>query len=217
MVQLSSDRYNLAWFKLAEFVVRKEKERALGMYRLLIHSLPDEAFSAQLEGDLLLAFNDDKAHDAYLRAARFYEDENRLAHAVAIYEHLCTIAPHNHLYILAMMRLYEAMNNSEKVVRCLSMRLRLFLKDGQNDQALTIIGESRLDAKQRTQLYEYYVISLLETQSYSKTQLAVHIETIIDTLNTEPDSSQVTLFLAKLAAIDSHVHAYACALVSNMM
>ena len=41
--------YSVAWFKLAEFVTRKEKERAFGVYRLLSHSIADRAFAAQLE------------------------------------------------------------------------------------------------------------------------------------------------------------------------
>ena len=66
-------KFNVAWFKLAEFVGRKEKERALGVYRLLSHSLPDDAFAAQLRGRFLMAFYDEKAVDAYVKAARLYE------------------------------------------------------------------------------------------------------------------------------------------------
>ena len=58
MKHLPSDKYNVAWFKLAECVARGEKEKALGVYRLLVHSLDEPAFIRQLEGDLLLAFKD---------------------------------------------------------------------------------------------------------------------------------------------------------------
>lgn len=86
MTQLPSDKFNVAWFKLAELVVRKEKERAMYIYRLLVHSLQDEAIAAQLEGDLLLSFNDEKAVDCYMRAATLYERSDRWIEAIAIYE-----------------------------------------------------------------------------------------------------------------------------------
>jgi predicted negative regulator of RcsB-dependent stress response len=79
------DKFNVAWFKLAEFVGRKEKERALSVYRLLSHSLPDDAFAAQLEGDLFLAFCDDeRAVDAYQKAARLYEKNGQYDHAALL-------------------------------------------------------------------------------------------------------------------------------------
>src|SRR3990172_10433854 len=78
MRQVPAEKYNIAWFKLAEFVARGEKERALGIYRLLIHSFDDKAFSYQLEGDLLSAFNDESARDKYLSAAQLYHKEGRI-------------------------------------------------------------------------------------------------------------------------------------------
>ena len=77
MRQVPSDKYNIAWFKLAEFVSRGEKERALGLYRLLTHSFDDRALTYQLEGDLLLSFNDDSAQDRYRKAAEEYRQSER--------------------------------------------------------------------------------------------------------------------------------------------
>ena len=78
MKQFSGDKYNVAWFKLAEFVARGEKERAMGLYRLLVHSFDDSAFAHQLEGDLLLSFDDTQAVEKYLEAAYLYETQDRL-------------------------------------------------------------------------------------------------------------------------------------------
>ena len=58
MKQIPSDKYNVAWFTLAECVSRGEKVRAMSLYRLLVHSIKDGAFACQLKGDLLLAFRD---------------------------------------------------------------------------------------------------------------------------------------------------------------
>jgi len=85
-IQIQPGKSSVAWFKLAEFVGRKEKEKALGIYRLLMHYLSDEAIAAQLEGDLLFSFADEKAIDCYTRAALLYEKQDRLLEAVSLYE-----------------------------------------------------------------------------------------------------------------------------------
>ena len=93
MRQLPSDKYNVAWFKLAEFVGRGEKERALGLYRLLVHSFNDQALALQLEGDILLSFNDMNALEKYGSAALLYQERGRFIEAVAIYEHMIMLKP----------------------------------------------------------------------------------------------------------------------------
>jgi hypothetical protein len=112
MTQLPSDKFNIAWFKLAELVLRKEKERALYIYRLLVHSLQDEAVAAQLEGDLLFSFNDEKSLDCYIRAARLYERSDRCVEAIFIYEHLNSLrAPE---FNNQLVHLYQRTGNFKK-------------------------------------------------------------------------------------------------------
>jgi len=84
---LSSGSYSIAWFKLADIVSRGEKERALSVYKLLMHSIQDEAFAYQLEGDILLSFDDDTALDRYHAAANIYKKNGNHQKAIAIYEH----------------------------------------------------------------------------------------------------------------------------------
>lgn len=86
MKLLSSGSYNIAWFKLADFVSRGEKERALMMYKLLMHSIQDEAFAHQLEGDILLSFHDYKAIDCYMLAANIYKQHGDYYKAIAVCE-----------------------------------------------------------------------------------------------------------------------------------
>lgn len=85
------NKRSLAWFKLTEFVVRGEKERALGIYRLLALSIDNKAFAQQLEGDLLLAFDDPVAEEKYLTAAQLYLETQQPAIASAICEHLINL------------------------------------------------------------------------------------------------------------------------------
>lgn len=89
MKMLSSGSYTIAWFKLAEFVSRGEKERALTMYKLLMHSVTNRAFAVQLEADILSAFQDHtSAIDKYLISAQLYQDQYEFEQAIAIYEHI---------------------------------------------------------------------------------------------------------------------------------
>ena len=76
----------IAWFRLAEFVDRREKERALGMYRLLAHSVQDKAVATQLQGDLLKAFDDERALSTYEEAATMFARSDRIEQAVLLYE-----------------------------------------------------------------------------------------------------------------------------------
>lgn len=91
MRETVQNKRSLAWFKLTEFVVRGEKERALGIYRLLALSIDNKAFAQQLEGDLLLAFDDPVAEEKYLVAAQLYLETQQPAIASAIYEHLINL------------------------------------------------------------------------------------------------------------------------------
>ena len=91
MKRISPDKYTVAWFKLSEVISRGEKERALGMYRLLAHSLDNSAFAKQLEGDILLFFNDNAAYEKYREAVALYIHQERYAEAIMTYEHLLSI------------------------------------------------------------------------------------------------------------------------------
>jgi hypothetical protein len=84
---------SIGWFKLAEFVERGEKERALGIYKLLALSIDDLAFAYQLEGDILLAFEDTLASSKYLQAAEHYIKQNNIMAAIGTLHHLIILAP----------------------------------------------------------------------------------------------------------------------------
>jgi hypothetical protein len=75
---VASESYTIAWFKIADFVARGEKERALTVYRLLMYSVAEPALSYQLEGDILLAFDDDAAIDRYHVAANLYKKSGKM-------------------------------------------------------------------------------------------------------------------------------------------
>ncbi len=93
----SESHKSISWFKLAEFVERGEKERALGIYKLLALSINDIAFTYQLEGDILLAFEDQLANSKYLQAVEHYIKQNNIPAAIGTLNHLVILTPNHDL------------------------------------------------------------------------------------------------------------------------
>ncbi|MBT3827899.1 hypothetical protein HOL34_04085 [bacterium] len=100
-------RHSLAWFKLAEFVARGEKERALGIYRLLSHSLEEKGLAFQLEADLLRSFDDQVAFERYEQAAYSFAKNGSLEKAVFLYEFLLSEQGLNKQHLIALTLMYD--------------------------------------------------------------------------------------------------------------
>ncbi len=116
MKQDRSDRYTVAWFKLAECISRGEKERALGVYRLLSHSFIDQAVARQLAGDIHLSFNnEEEAIVQYDKAADLYQKSKRLLEAAAVYEHLLTLQGDNVRFRKNIVDLYQQLGIHSKI------------------------------------------------------------------------------------------------------
>lgn len=96
MRQVSSDKYTIAWFKLAECIARGEREKALGVYRLLSHSIDDPAYALQLEGDIFWTFNDcNAALEKYHEAAVLYKINQKYSQAFSVWEQILLLVPHH--------------------------------------------------------------------------------------------------------------------------
>ncbi len=116
MKQARSDRHTVAWFKLAECISRGEKERTLGVYRLLSHSFNDQAVARQLEGDIHLCFNnEEEAIMQYSKAADLYQKSKRLLEAAAVYEHLLTLQGDNVRFRKNIVDLYQQLGIHSKI------------------------------------------------------------------------------------------------------
>jgi tetratricopeptide (TPR) repeat protein len=116
MKQTQLDKHTIAWFKIAEYVSRGEKERALGVYRLLSHSFNDVAVARQLEADIYLAFDEkNTAISLYYQAMELYQKSQRLLEAVAVCEHLITMNPHDVSLRREAIKLYHGLHNEMKL------------------------------------------------------------------------------------------------------
>ncbi len=146
---------SIAWFKLAELVSRGEKEKALNLYRLLSHSFEERAYSLQVEGDILWAFEDDEAIVRYTQAAFLYKKNNNIASSIAIYEHLLTFKPTCYDFIHNLILLYSKANWGEKLKE--KIRFAIELVDRKEvsqlevmktfEEAAKILSDNKLGSK----------------------------------------------------------------------
>ncbi|MFA5998709.1 MAG: hypothetical protein WC747_01670 [Candidatus Babeliales bacterium] len=116
---LMSESYNIAWFTLADFVTRGEKERALSMLRLLMHSVQDVAIAHQLEGDILLAFADDCAFDRYYTAAILYKQSERYQQAISVCLQVSSLKEDERT-LEVLLDIYVILNNKSETLETFS-------------------------------------------------------------------------------------------------
>ena len=116
---------NVAWFKLAELIARKEREKALNVYRLLSHSLDDKAYALQIEGDILKSFDVRDATEKYQQAAFLYKKEQRWVNAIGIYEHLLSRDQSNLDFLVTVVDLYAKLDWEEKCKKHLQEMFRV--------------------------------------------------------------------------------------------
>lgn len=219
MANLQSGKYNVAWFKLAEFVMRKEKERALAIYRLLAHSICDKGLVFQLEGDLLWSFADQKAIDSYIKAGAIYEKDQKFIPAAAIYEHIVALKSNNIEYSLKMLKIYNLINNDVKIQRSLQIVCEAIVFNKKAHIIDTIFEKEDLNTNYSILIYEHMVIYLLQKEitpeeQDSQAYLFKYIDIII---NYYLDSGENKLkeFCSKLSVLNKDVYEYACNKLSN--
>lgn len=215
MSQFQTNKFNVAWFKLAEFVARKEKERALGVYRLLVHSLPEESLAAQLEGDLLLAFNDTKALECYEKAANLYERDGKIIQAVAVREHCALLDTENPEHFEQLVRLYAELKDIDKLMRALENLIKSLVRKDRASRALEIIAGTALENDRLCIAYELLVCEFLGYRPFNKTLLYEPLNFIITHYNAHASHPRITSFLGTLAALSKEAHEYVVAALTH--
>lgn len=118
---------SVAWFKLADLIARGEREKALSVFRLLSHSLPDKAYVLQIEGDLLWFMEEQAACcEKYKQAAVLYQKEKRWVDAIAVYEHLYAIRPSTPEPLTMLSALYALVDWPERCEERLMGLIKLY-------------------------------------------------------------------------------------------
>jgi tetratricopeptide (TPR) repeat protein len=204
MKPLSTDKYSVAWFKLAEFVTRGEKERALGLFKLLMHSVNNQALAYQLQGDLLLSFEDAEALVCYQKSAELYLAQNKYSHVAAIYEHLLAISPKSHSYLEKLVEVYNLLNNKERAYFCLKNYFSLLLSQKLFQRAAIILQQIKAytNHQEVSQCYHELICSAFESKIEPSTTLESLVTEAIAHDSDLNNSSQLSALLAIVKAYD---------------
>lgn len=202
MVQLASEKSSVAWFRLAECVGRKEKERALIMLRLLVHAITDKAYVAQLEGDLLWAFRDERAVDSYKRAIAIYEETHRVQDALQVYEQLIAIlGPDVHL-LVKMVEIYQTLGYEAKMLCSATQLMRLLVHEKKQEYAQQLIAQWHFTPLSIATVLEVFLVELFEQSIYlSPLQLDYYLQQVLQGFLQDVGGLKLNLFLTKLAVM----------------
>lgn len=203
MRQLPSDKYNVAWFKLAEFVSRGERERALCLYKLLIHSFDDYALAAQLEGDILLAFNDIQAAcQRYREAATLYVQSKKLIEAAAVYEHILLLDTQSQEDLLQIISLYEQLLINSRLYVHIKCLCSTFVQTNQIDklEEFMQVWEKKITDVEVTELYNSITVALIKNNSDAKI-VRLFLKKSLDFLMVCDNKTTLQTFLSTIEAL----------------
>ncbi len=209
MKHLSQDKYTIAWFKLAECVSRGEKERAFGVYRLLAHSIDNDAFACQLQGDLYFSFDDlDAAITKYFDAAHLYEAQERYLEAAAVYENLLSLKPQTERNRERVIALYQRLNIPSKELehRISLIDQRMAEHKFKDAQAQLVQLDDEVDAALVCAIYEKFIFASIELHELSPNQIETMVQKLISLYLKHDLHRAMRQFLARLQAVDQAWH-----------
>jgi hypothetical protein len=216
MRNVPPDKYNVAWFKLAECVSRGEKERALGVYRLLAHSLNDSAFARQLQGDILFSFNDTLgAVEHYRKAAQLYQQDNRILEAAALYEHIVVLASDKQETLEQLIWLYHQLTMPTKMLTHAQSLCLLLLANNAHTHVLSLLDQltEQLPGVAMQDLCQQVLCALARSQQPLTTSIERHLSSLVMGMITGTDTGQLQRFMATLETLNHDYYLYVCALV----
>lgn len=214
MKQVVSDKYSVAWFKIADCIARGEKERALGVYRLLSHSFEDPAMACQLHADILLSFQDKKfALDKYKEAANLYQENGRILEAAAVHEHLVILEPDVIAHRMQLIELYQQLHIASKVRHYVNDLVEYLLSVNEWTHAIEAVCQfdSVGDAELTGQLNANLVIGLLDNVHVLADTKAAHAQKAVSAWFQAGNERAIEDFLTTLKARDQKLYQYSVA------
>lgn len=210
MKHMQADKYTIAWFKIAECVSRGEKERALGVYRLLSHSFNDDAIARQLEADIYLFCNEqERAISLYRQAVELYKKSKRLMEAAAISEHLVVLLPQDLSLRHELIMCYDKLGLAAKIYVHSQFLIEAYIRNNtwQEVEHFAQENDSISDPVTRGTIYQQIIVAA--HMSGGRTDLIMMcIEKAIARL-LEGHEQALQSFLATLSAIDKQLYQYA--------
>ena len=211
-----TDKYTIAWFKLAECVARGEKEKAYGVYRLLAHSLSDKAYAYQLEGDLLRSFEDARSFEKYNHAAHLYYQDQRWLEVAGLCEHLKLLGALTQPQRTMMIEAHRKLGNVEYVAALLFDLAHEHLKLAQYEliqplleQAHVLVPASLFCTQAK------HIIFTAIAANASPEPIKTWMRFLIDSLMRE-HTSELTLFMSEISALSQSYHRMAQAMMQSV-
>ncbi len=214
MLEKNGKNYTVAWFKLADFITRREKERALGIYRLLMHSFSNKALAYQLKGDILFAFADAQSINAYDKAAKIYESHAKILEAALLYEQLCNSledAPSSYIeqyeeYARKVFDLYSYLEHKVKYYECSKRLIKLYCKK-QDWLSLEKFKIEHIDNDSVCfQEFHEYIMHCLFFYNIKNTSIIRKYSEILLETYLKNEVSKIKRFLAQIKAYSPTVH-----------
>ncbi len=175
------EKCQVAWFKLAEFINRGEKERALTIYKLLMHTVDQRAYAQHLEADLLFFFNDPAAIDSYKAAAQLYCAERNIAQAVAIYERLARLYLERPEFLARLVVLYQELGHPVRTFVGIQQLIELFVVAQKIDSIRQAIADvsmfvSKIDCGR---LYQTLLLALMHVHYEDHTFMVTVAQSVL--------------------------------------
>jgi tetratricopeptide (TPR) repeat protein len=217
MRYVPNDKYTIAWFKLAECVAKGEKEKAFGVYRLLMHSIEDQAYAFQLEGDLLGAFQDERAAEKYAYAAQTYFYNKRYKESADLYEELIFLVPDNQRYLTQWIDIYISHKNINLFLSKLHKIIDILVQKNMTNHllALSYALEDKVSVEIFQEVLSKIIIYCIQLLSHETEIIFQLIKRAFDYLLTN-DDSQIKKILHALEQADSRWHKKACEYINKL-
>jgi hypothetical protein len=166
-----------------------------------MHTIDNPAFAKQLEGDLLLAFNDLDARNSYTESARLYRKEHNLSHATAVYEQLVKTFPHEPVFLQTLVAYYLELNHPTRIVLSLENLIEPLVHAHQEQETLEAIKHVAiiLEPSDQATLYTHVIVQLIKAGSKQQELIQQLIKKVVILLS---DSTQERdLFINKLDSL----------------
>ena len=213
MKHTQADKYTIAWFKIAECVSRGEKERALGVYRLLSHSFNDDAVARQLEADIYLSCNEqERAVFLYKQAMELYKKSARFMEAAAIGEHLVLLLPHDLPLRQDVIVCYHALELASKIYAHSQFLIDIYIRDNKHQEIERFAHGNTISFGPVIQgmICQQIIVSAHKTGNHTDIVM-ICIEKTIAGLLLEGYEQPLQEFVAVISAIDEELYQYALA------
>jgi len=205
-----NQKQSIAWFKLAEYISRGEKERALGLYRLLSHTLENSPFELQLAGDILRACNDkERAIEKYLHAAQLYEKSEKFSHACGVYDHVLLLDPERQDLKIKRALLAAYMHDEERLGRMVCSVL-LSAQKISYETIVSCIDELCVASEKNIRMFCWQAVAwyALKQSTFNQGLMQAICKKTIDELSAAENSLELEKFLSRLESIDPAMSHY---------